>query len=257
MIKAKDILNFLTQKYPLNLGESWDRNGLFFDTDKEIKNVMITLELTSKVVNEAIILKTDLIISHHPLFTQENVNEEHDFFINEELIKKIKDNNIALIHLHTNFDRSPEGMNYQIAKRIELNNIIQDKENPYVFIGETKMGIGLEYAARVIKQRLNTPLVKYNDIYKLDTIKKIGIVAGSGYSFADEVFKKHKIDTFLTSDLKHQNWIDAAEKKYNIIDINHLAETIFVDVINNDLVEKFKDELDINKNLVTLRINLV
>lgn len=256
VVTPQDVYDLLNEKYDFSKGESWDRNGLFFNHNQPITNITIALELTSKVLNEAILMNSNLIITHHPLFTENEVTEEYPFFVNHKVLNKVKENNIALIHLHTPFDISKNGMNMRMAQKLELKNIVQDKENPYIVVGETKMGIGLEYVARVIKQAFNSPLIKYNDIYKTSNVFRIGIVAGSGYSFIDEAFEKYKIDTFLTSDLKHQNWIDAQEKGYNVIDINHLSETFFVDIIYNDLLKVIKEE-NLIKVLSTLKLNLV
>ncbi|RCJ02905.1 Nif3-like dinuclear metal center hexameric protein [Ureaplasma urealyticum] len=255
-IKAQDILDFLTKKYDLSRAESWDRNGLFFDEQQIINNIQIALDITDDVVNDAILNNANLIISHHPLFTNQDLNDELDYFVNNDLIEKIKKNKISVIHLHTAFDASPYGMSMQMAKRLGLLNIKQDDQNPYLVVGELKLGVSVDYISRIIKQKFLSPIVKYNNIFRLETnLKKIGIIGGSGYKFADDAFVRHELDMLITSDLKYHNWLDAQAKNQNIIDINHLSESIFIDVIYDELTKFYGNDENVNKSLAIIKIN--
>ena len=69
-----EVLDIINQKYPEYIQYDWDNSGLNIgDEDSEIKKIMLTLEITEKVIDEAIENKVDLIISHHPfLFSKIN-----------------------------------------------------------------------------------------------------------------------------------------------------------------------------------------
>ena len=67
-MKLKDLIDKLNEKFPENICESWDNVGLLLgDKDKEVKKVLIALEVNSKAIDKAIQEKVDMIISHHPL----------------------------------------------------------------------------------------------------------------------------------------------------------------------------------------------
>lgn len=63
---------------------------MFFDEQQIINNIQIALDITDDVVNDAILNNANLIISHHPLFTNQDLNDELDYFVNNDLIEKIK-----------------------------------------------------------------------------------------------------------------------------------------------------------------------
>lgn len=257
-IKAQDILNFLTKKYDLSKAEAWDKNGLFFDEQQTINNVQIALDITDDVVNDAILNNANLIISHHPLFTNQDSNDEVNYFVNIDLIEKIEKNKISLIHLHTAFDASANGMSMQMAKRLGLLNLKQDEQNPYLVVGELKLGVSVDYISRIIKQKFLSPIIKYNNVFRLETnLKKIGIIGGSGYKFADDAFNRYQLDMLITSDLKYHNWLDAQAKKQNIIDMNHLSESIFIDVIYDELTKFYGNDANLNKSLSIIKINYI
>lgn len=65
-------------------------------------------------------------------------------------------------------------MSMQMAKRLGLLNIKQDDQNPYLVVGELKLGVSVDYISRIIKQKFLSPIVKYNNIFRLETnLKKL------------------------------------------------------------------------------------
>ena len=67
-MKCKDLMSILEKKAPVYLAESWDNPGLLVGRrDKEIKKILVALDVTEKVIDEAIKLEADIIVTHHPL----------------------------------------------------------------------------------------------------------------------------------------------------------------------------------------------
>lgn len=250
-MKVSEIFDLLSKKYDLSLGESWDKNGLFYSHDNEVTGVYLALELTSKVLKEAKLLNANVIITHHPLFSSEDLTEEHQFWVNQKLIDQVEKSGIALIHLHTAFDKAKDGMNMQMAKMLELLNIKQDPNNLFVVTGETKIEVSLEYWCRYLKQKFMSPMITYTDNFKLKRTQKFAIVAGAGIEFADYVFANHDVDVFITADLKYHDWIDAIEKGYNVVDMHHASEFVFVNVLEKLLAKQFP-KLELNKTLLSI-----
>jgi len=121
-MKIKEITNVLEQLAPISLQESYDNSGLLIGHKKDdVKKVLITLDVTEKVIQEAIQNNCNLIISHHPLIfsglksiTGKNAVER----IVEQAIK----NNIAIYAIHTNLDNVDNGINAIICDKIGLKN---------------------------------------------------------------------------------------------------------------------------------------
>jgi len=105
------------------LALSWDKVGLQIgNLDKNIKKVLITLDVNNNVVDEAVNLKTDLILSHHPLiFDPINTVVTKDYL--QRKILNLIENKIAVYAAHTNYDIMPDGLNEYIVKKLDLINI--------------------------------------------------------------------------------------------------------------------------------------
>jgi len=123
MAKCRDIIEQLEKLAPVNLAESWDNVGLLLgDMNQDVNNILITLDVTSQVVQEAIEKKVDMIISHHPfIFKPLKRIVESDY--TGSVIRKLIKNDIAVYAVHTNLDITWSGLNDELAKKLELENV--------------------------------------------------------------------------------------------------------------------------------------
>jgi dinuclear metal center YbgI/SA1388 family protein len=122
MPTLKDITNFLESLAPLSLQESYDNSGLITgDFNTEISNVLITLDVTEKVVEEAIQKKAELIVAHHPIIFSGLKKITGKNYVERTLIKAIK-NDIAIYAAHTNLDSIDGGVNRKICDKLGLQN---------------------------------------------------------------------------------------------------------------------------------------
>ncbi len=123
MIKCSEITNVLEELAPIELAESWDNVGLLLgDSTQDIHNIMITLDITPDVVEEAIETKADLIIAHHPMIFKPLNRIIEDKSIGT-LIRKLIKNDICVYTSHTNLDITWGGLNDLLASKIGLENI--------------------------------------------------------------------------------------------------------------------------------------
>jgi len=130
-MKIKEVISFLESNYPLSLQESYDNSGLILgNSDANIKSILLCIDITEDVINEAINKKSNLIISHHPIIFS---GLKKIIYSNPEsniIIKAIK-NNICLYAIHTNIDNSINGVNLSLAEKIGLKSlkILNPSEN--------------------------------------------------------------------------------------------------------------------------------
>ncbi len=119
----KDVIEVIEEKYPKNLAYEWDNVGLILgDRNSEIKNILVTLEATEAVVDEAIEKSVDLIITHHPFLFKGLKHIQKDTSKGKCVFKLIQ-NNINLYSAHTNFDIAFDGLNDAIANILDLEEI--------------------------------------------------------------------------------------------------------------------------------------
>ena len=121
-MKVKDITTSLEQWAPITLQESYDNCGLIIGDDTlEVNNVLITLDVTEAVIDEAIKENCELIISHHPLIFSglKRINTNH--WLERCIVKAIK-NDICVYAIHTNLDNTISGVNAKIAEKLSLTD---------------------------------------------------------------------------------------------------------------------------------------
>lgn len=122
MPALKDITTFLESVAPLGLQESYDNAGLITgDLNSEINSVLVTLDVTEKVVDEAIQKKAGLIVAHHPVIFSGLKRITGKNYVERTVIKAIK-NDIAIYASHTNLDSVDTGVNSKICGKLELQN---------------------------------------------------------------------------------------------------------------------------------------
>jgi len=119
----KDITNHLEMLAPRSYQESYDNSGLLTgNADVAVTGILVTLDCTENVVEEAIQSKCNLIIAHHPIIFKGLKKLTGQTYVERTIIKAIK-NDIAIYAIHTNLDHVHLGVNKKIAERIGLKNV--------------------------------------------------------------------------------------------------------------------------------------
>lgn len=228
-----DLMERLEQFCPASFAQSWDNPGLQAgDTGKEIRTVLLALDATSEVVEQAVRENADLILTHHPLIFK-GIKEVSDRdFIGKRIVTMLQ-NGIAAYAMHTNFDVL--GMADAAADELKL----QEKEVLWVTFEDdvSREGIGrvgrlteymeLKDFAVYVKETFRIPSVRvYGDPYQ--PVVTAAILPGSG---ADEIdlAVKAGADCMVTGDITHHKGIDAVEKGIAVIDAGHYGvEKLFI-----------------------------
>jgi len=119
---------------------AWERDNVGLQVgslNRRLKNIMLCLEITEGVINESIKNKCNFIFSHHPLLFRSLKKIDTDKDKNSIIVEKLLKNNITLYSAHTNLDFTKDGVSFQLAKKIKLNNIkflVNLKSNQYKVI---------------------------------------------------------------------------------------------------------------------------
>lgn len=122
-MNIKEITSFLNSKFPFSTQESYDNSGIILQFDEEIiNNVLITLDITQEVIDEAIEKQINLIISHHPIIFS-GIKKLSTLKAQDRVIIGAIQHKISIIAMHTNIDNSIDGVNGRIAQILNLQNI--------------------------------------------------------------------------------------------------------------------------------------
>jgi len=123
MARIKDVTNFLEKRAPLAYQESYDNAGLIVGNGSEnVKGILVTLDSTEAVVEEAIAKGCNLIVAHHPIVFKGLKKLNGKNYVERTIIKAIK-NDMAIYATHTNLDHVVGGVNFMIAEQLGLQNV--------------------------------------------------------------------------------------------------------------------------------------
>jgi dinuclear metal center YbgI/SA1388 family protein len=131
MVLVEDLLSYFEQIAPFKSQEEYDNSGLLIgDPNAEVKGTLVCLDCTVDIVEEAISLGCNVIVSHHPLIFRGLKSLTGKNYVERAVILCIK-NGINLVAVHTNLDNSIKGVNAEIGERLGLHNlqILEPKEN--------------------------------------------------------------------------------------------------------------------------------
>ena len=246
MLKNKDIIEFLKAIAPEYLAHSWDNVGtLVGDEESGLKAVLVALELTDDVLEEAINLKTSLVITHHPLIFKPLNRITEDTLVGKRIIRLIK-NDITLYSSHTNMDEANGGTNDALFEILELDNKEFLCKSDYEGYGIGRIGYlsketSLKNFSNFIKGRLNLDKVNFvGDSNRM--IKKVGLCTGAFYKEAFKEAVKNNCDVFVTGDIKYHEAQEAIDLGVSLIDATHFAtENIMSKVLAKNIKKNFKD----------------
>lgn len=122
-MKIADVINYLEHLAPRSSQESYDNSGLLIgDRNAAVKGVLVTLDCTEEIVDEALRTGCNLIVAHHPVIFKGLKSITGANYVERTVMACIK-HDIALFAIHTNLDNYPFGVNYEIGQRIGLKDL--------------------------------------------------------------------------------------------------------------------------------------
>ncbi len=244
-MKNIDILNFLEEWCPPDSAASYDNVGfLVGDRNQEITKILVALDCTSNVIEEAENLGANLIVTHHPIIWAplKNVTESSRVF---KLIKS----GISVISCHTNLDVATGGVNDVLAEKLGLKNIkiLDNMDGDFCSrLGELEREYSQEEFAKYVKEKLDT-VVRFS--VGKNTIKKVAVCGGAGSEMLVPALLSG-CDALVTADVKHSTFITAEEKGLTLIDAGHFdTENMIIKPLANYL--KSKTNLEIFESQLT------
>lgn len=216
MITAADILQFIETVAPTDLKMEWDNVGLLCGrSDKEVRTVLVALDPFPHVCDEAIAMGADLLVTHHPLIFQPIASVTDQTTIGQSILKLIA-HDIAAINAHTNLDCAEGGVNDTLAARLELTDVSVIGSEHLLRAGSFTSTLP-EFLSH-IKAKLGCEGLRYVDGGK--PVRKVAVGGGSCGSALPEVIAAG-CDTFVTADIKYNQFWDAKMLGINLIDAGH------------------------------------
>lgn len=248
MSTVKDVYSFLDKLAPFSTSAAWDNTGLLAGScEKQVKKVLLSLDVTKAVIDEAIKNNVDLVITHHPLIFSGVKSVTAD-----TLLYKAVASGISFISSHTCLDIAKDGVNDCLANAVGLKNITSVEEEPFLKIGETEEMTENEFVS-LLKERLSCNVL-YNSTG--NNIKKVAFCSGSGGDLW-AMAKEYNADALLTGEAKYHEFLDASFNDITIFSCGHFeTEIVVIDTLKEKLEKEFEtiEFLKSNqKNIITCK----
>lgn len=215
---VNDLVELLEELMPSSLAEDWDNVGLMLGRKaKTVKKILLALDLTKEVVEQAIAQKTDLIITHHPaIFKKLKCVVDNDW--QQDLLLTLAENGIAVYSAHTNLDCVSAGVNDVLAKLLKLEDIeTLDDSNGLGRIGIVAKASLADYAL-LVKEALRADYLAVGDAGRV--VHRVAVCGGAGSDLIKIALAKGA-DTLVTGDVKYHSAQEAVFSGLNIIDAGH------------------------------------
>ena len=238
MTRVQEIESALFQFAPRELAQSWDNVGLLVgDPAAPVERILVALDVTESVVEEAAASGCQLIVAHHPLMNcaWHPVQSVRMDDAQGRLIASLVRNDIAAICMHTNLDAAGGGVNDCLAMALGLMNIVPLEEGCLCRGGVLVDPMDLAAFAAYVKKRLGANGVRYANGGR--EVHKVAVGGGACGEYA-ALARELGCDTFVTADLKYHDFQNAAPWGLNLIDAGHFPTE---DVVCPQLVNLLED----------------
>lgn len=250
---VQDIASAIEAFAPLPLQEDYDNAGLQVGfRDRHVNAVMLCLDVTDEVLEEAISRKCDMIVSHHPLIFRglKNLTGADD---TQRIVIRALEAGVAIYSAHTNLDSTWNGVSHEMAHMLGVTGI--EVLTPHD--GDPRAGLGvvgnieptpkLEFL-RKVKEKFGVKALRYSSQSPALVIKRVALCGGSGASLIRDALRAGA-DLYVTGDVKYHDFTTYGLDMV-IADIGHYESElcsmrIFSRIIRQqypDLVVYFSDD---------------
>ena len=265
-MKIKEIIAALERFAPLPLQESYDNAGLQCGlTETEASGALLCLDVTENVLQEAIDLGCNIVVSHHPLLFH-GLKQVADATQVQRCIRMAIQNDLCIYAAHTNLDNAEDGVNYKMAEKLGLIDV-QFMEPKTVNLGSRsiKSGSGvigylpqgedsLAFLQRV-KQVFGVEALQHNALLERP-IESIAICGGAGDFLLDEAIRL-EADAFITGEMHYHQWF-GHEQEIQIAVLGHYESEHFTNEIFRNIIESIAPSLPIyDTEVVTNPIHIL
>ncbi|WP_262057826.1 Nif3-like dinuclear metal center hexameric protein [Streptomyces sp. STR69] len=233
--RLSEVVAALENLWPAERAESWDAVGTVVgDPEQDVTRVLFAVDPVQEIVDEAVKLGADLLVTHHPLYLRGTTTVAASTFKGRVVHTLIK-HDIALHVAHTNADRADPGVSDALAGALDLRVVrplVPDRTDP-----DGRRGLGRvceldhpltvrELAARAA-ERLPATAQGIRVAGDPDAlVRTVAVSGGSGDSLFDDV-RAAGVDAFLTADLRHhpaaEFIADRAHRPLALLDAAHWA----------------------------------
>ena len=236
--KVKDVTKVIEEFAPLSIQEKWDNSGLCIGSDDApVSSVLLGLDCTPELVDEAIGCGADMIVTHHPLIFSGLKKISPDDMVGEAVIKAIK-SGISIYAAHTNADKVIAGVSGAMAAKLGLKNIevlSEDGEGTGLgVVGDLPEEMSAEQIVEMVKERFALTTLRTSKPLT-SKICRVAMCGGSGSSLISAA-KSAGAQLYISGDISYHNFFTPDD--FMLMDIGHYESEIEIVDILFSLIKK-------------------
>ncbi len=230
-VNIDDFVRIIERIAPKELAYDWDNSGLLLRCGDTVSRVLVALDATLEVAEEAVREGCDMLLVHHPLIFSPVRSLSHKNPTDAVLMRLIRAG-ISLYAAHTTFDRAQGGINDALAQKLGLADLrtIPGPGEELLRIGRLPGEMSRDGFVSHVKTALGLKALRVSQS-SCETVSCVGVAGGSGGDFIAAA-KKEGAQALVTGEAKHHHHIEAVAQGLLLIEAGHFeTEYVFVDRI--------------------------
>lgn len=242
MVTCREVADILEEIAPKSLAETWDNPGFLIGGQNDsAEKILVALDVTEEVVDEAIAGGFEVIIAHHPLIFH-GIKQIHTDSTEGRVLQKILRHGLAIFAAHTNLDSAKGGVNDVLAASIGLTIDKPLAEDGHLGrVGHLSKDLAPVDFALHVKKTLGAPMVRLSGAGQTK-VKTIAVLGGSGASFLERAAEVGA-DAFLTGDMRYHEAQRAESLGLWVVDAGHFwTEMPIVEALAERLRQTFASQ---------------
>ncbi len=240
MPAISDIIAAIEEAAPLNLQEQWDNSGLQVGpTGVECSGVMVCVDITPEVLDQARAMGCNLVVSHHPLIFRPIKSVGAN-----SLVYRAITGGITVYSAHTSLDNAPCGVSHAMASRLGLTDVevleplASHPDCGTGVIGTLPHPMTPHELISQLKEAFGLTALRCSDPDAVPAISKVALVGGAGGSFISRAVDCGA-QAIVTGDIRHHDFVDHGHRIF-MADITHFdSEKCAKDILMRIISEKF------------------
>ena len=230
MPSVAEIAALLEQLAPPDLAEDYDNVGILLgEAEREVRGVLLCLDITPEVLEEAVARSCNLVVSHHPIWFRSRKHLRGDDFVSTQLLYAVR-NDLTIYACHTNLDNIRAGVNRTIVDRLGLRDVRilapreGDANTGSGMIGELPEPGSVPDFLKTLKNVFGCEGIRYS-MTENKKIRRVAVCGGAG-SFLLEHALDQGADAFVTSDVTYHHFFEP-QGRLLFVDIGHYESEQF------------------------------
>lgn len=214
---VQDIYCLLDAVAPFETQEDFDNSGLLVGSRKqEVTGILFALDVTERVIDEALEHGANLIVTHHPLMFSP-IQRVTDDTYEGRLIRRLIRENLSLIASHTCLDKAPGGVNDALA---ECCALLEVEGEGFVRVGRLPEPMSARELSEYLSAALDDAVRLMGDPNRM--VSRLGLCSGAGSGEWEEAAALGA-DGFISGEVKHHHALAMADAGIACFECGHFA----------------------------------